>query len=72
MATINYTTVEGERWDSVSFRVYGDAGLSKIIAEANPNVLITDVLAAGTKLDIPILEEMQTLPNSELLPPWQR
>lgn len=70
--TIQYMTQEGERWDTVSMRAYGTPFEVERIALANPNVPLTDRLAAGTKLDIPIKEEVLLKPSMNLLPPWKR
>lgn len=70
MANLQYVTKEGERWDYISFKAFGNSGLSKLIIAANPNVPITDVLPAGVVLDIPIQEEETVLTNQELTPPW--
>ncbi len=71
MATTQYITNQDERWDTIAYNVYGDAGLSAGIIAANPAVPITDKLPAGTVLEIPILEEIEVL-NSDLLPIWKR
>ena len=67
-----YTTQENERWDGIAFKAYGNAGLSKVLIEANPNVPITDILPNGTRLNIPILEEENSSINQDELPPWLR
>jgi hypothetical protein len=71
MATLQYTTLEGERWDNVAYKAYGNPGLSKILIEANPEVKISDVLTAGTILNIPVQEEVSVITAAELLPPWK-
>lgn len=72
MENIQYTTIEGERWDNISYKAYGDPGLAKVIIEANPNIAITDVLAGGILLIIPLLEDDSTAIDPSLLPPWLR
>jgi phage tail protein X len=70
MDNLQYVTLDGERWDSVAHKAYGNAGLSKIIIEANPDVTITDVLPAGIVLNIPVQREEAVFTSQELLPPW--
>ncbi|KQC02101.1 tail protein X [Pedobacter sp. Hv1] len=72
MASIQYITTEGERWDNVAFKMYGNAGLSAILIKANPEVSISDVIDPGTVLDIPVIQEFEAEVNLDLLPPWKR
>lgn len=66
-----HITTEGERWDALAWRYYGDAHRYQPILAANPHVPITSALPAGLSLAIPVLEE-QTSTSSEDLPPWMR
>jgi nucleoid-associated protein YgaU len=70
MANTTYITKQGDRWDIVAFKAYGDALRINEIIAANPNVSITDEIAANTILNIPFIPE-PTL-DAELLPPWKR
>jgi phage tail protein X len=73
MSTRNFTeyrTVEGDRWDTVSYKAYGDASKGNLILDANPFVKADAVLPGGLRLLIPVLEdEPQRTSN---LPPWKR
>jgi phage tail protein X len=66
---IAHTTTEGERWDQLAWRYYGDAYRYLPIVQANPHVPISAALPAGLTLAIPVL---QPLPTTEDLPPWMR
>lgn len=66
---ITHVTTEGERWDQLAWRYYGDAYRYWPIVEANPHVPLTGALSAGLTLAIPLLE---TVPLTEDLPPWMR
>jgi len=68
-----YTTIEGERWDSIAYKAYGDPMRLLEIAEANPGVALVDRLPGGLKLLIPVDEaaEAESI-DQELLPPWKR
>jgi len=78
---VEYITKEGERWDTIANKAYGDAVgydavnmqnyIDKII-QANPSVVISPVLAPGVRLLIPVLEDAEIEIDSELLPPWKR
>lgn len=69
MMFLVHVTTEGERWDQLAWRYYGDAHRYLPIVEANPHVPITAALPAGLTLAIPILEPE---PAAEDLPPWMQ
>jgi len=66
-----YTTIKGDRWDTVALKAYGDDSDFNDIQDANPNIAITDIFEGGVKLIVPIREEDQTN-NLDKLPPWKR
>jgi phage tail protein X len=70
--TIQYICTEGDRWDLISWKAYGTIDNTADIIAANPNVLITERLAAGTVLDIPIVDSSNVLTDTEKLPPWKQ
>jgi len=72
MAFVEYIVKEGDRWDTVAFKAYGDATLVNRIIEANVATVISPVLVAGSRLIIPIQEQSEIQLDSELLPPWKR
>ncbi|HBC0336796.1 TPA: tail protein X [Salmonella enterica subsp. enterica serovar Napoli] len=64
---IEHITTDGERWDQIAYRYYGDPfGYARIIM-ANPHIAVTPVLDAGQRLAIPVIDTEQT---SQELPPW--
>lgn len=65
-----YITIEGDRWDTVAYKAYGDPMLYPTIAAANSDVPLNAVLTAGTKLMVPVLEAVEL--DTNLLPPWKR
>ncbi|MBP5958132.1 tail protein X [Pseudomonas anatoliensis] len=66
---IPHLTTEGERWDQLAWRYYGDAHRYWPIAQANPNVPLSGTLPSGLTLAIPLLA---ALPTAQDLPPWMR
>jgi phage tail protein X len=71
MATfIEYVTLEGDRWDLIAHRMYGDAYAYEPIIAANPDVPIRPVVASGLTLLIPLREP--SLVNTADVPPWKR
>lgn len=66
---IPHVTTEGQRWDQLAWRYYGDAHRYLPIVQANPHVPLTAALPAGLTLAIPLLTPE---PVAEDLPPWMR
>lgn len=65
-----YVTKEGDRWDLIANEYYGDPMKYEPIISANPNVPIKSSLQSGIKLQIPVINKEESLP--EELPPWKR
>lgn len=63
-----YTTVQGDTWDLIAYKVYGDEKLMSVLIEANPTYLETVIFSAGVTLNIP-----EVVPVEETIkPPWMR
>lgn len=71
-AYTEYLTIQGDRWDTVAHKAYGDATKIQPIIEANKEVYLTEILPAGVRLLIPIIEVVEDLKDPALLPPWKR
>lgn len=52
-----YTTVQGDCWDLVAFKIYGSERYMKILADANPSLLDYMVFPTGTIINVPELPE---------------
>ena len=65
-----YRTVEGDRWDNIAFKAYGDASKSNLILKANPYLGRAAVLPGGLRLLIPVIEDQPL--RTATLPPWKR
>lgn len=72
MDYLEHITSDGERWDTLAWRYYGDAGRMGPIIAANPQLRILPVLVAGLKIRIPILQDGEPALAAEELPPWKR
>lgn len=70
MTFTTYTTIEGDRWDTVAFKAYGDANKYSAIVQANPFVPKGVILPSGITLYIPVEDRPNV--NTSLLPPWKR
>jgi len=66
-----YVTIQGDRWDSIAFKAYGDSSMFSKIQDVNPNIPLVDNFEGGIKILIPIIEILDTT-NIDLLPPWKR
>ncbi|QBP09856.1 tail protein X [Cupriavidus metallidurans] len=66
---IEHVTIDGERWDQLAARYYGDASAFGRIIDVNPHVPIGPTLVGGVWLRIPIIDLVTATPDLEL-PPW--
>lgn len=67
MSSVVITTLEGDRWDLIAWRAYGDPyAIDRLIA-ANPHIPITPVLPGGLSVWCPVVAAP---PNDT--PPWKR
>lgn len=65
---MEYTTVLGDTFDSIAYKLYGDEKQAIRIIEANFEYADVVIFGAGTKLNIP---EAEVVTNANL-PPWKR
>lgn len=63
-----YRTVQGDTWDGIAFKLYGDANLMSLLLNANPSHAATVLFTANITLLIPD----KPTGASETLPPWRR
>lgn len=66
---LSHITTEGERWDQLSHRYYGDPLQYERIIAANPHIPLTTTLPSGLSLAIPVVALKDI---TEELPPWLR
>lgn len=64
-----HITTEGERWDQLANRYYGNPLQYAPIVAANPDVSLSPTLPSGLSLAIPLIEQQDL---SQELPPWLR
>lgn len=70
MVIINtYTTVLGDTWDMIAYKVYGKEKYAKELVEANLSYVETVVFSAGIVLNTP---EITSSTDNISLPPWKR
>lgn len=63
-----YTTVQGDEWDMIALKVYGDESYLNALLKANQKYNNIVVFSAGVKLLLPEIEVKSTT----ILPPWKR
>lgn len=69
--SINYTVKQGERWDSLAWKFYGSVKSMNVLIENNPTIPLSAVLAAGTQIIVPIIDNTSEIVKSTNLPPWK-
>jgi len=67
-----YTCIEGDTWDNIAYRAYGDANRMIDLIVANRPLAISKRLTAGTIINIPIRPISANAVNPGLLPPWKK
>lgn len=70
--TNTYTTISGDEWDGICYKVYGADGemhMDKAM-HANPSHISTAVFPANVVLNMPEISVEQQ--SSKDLPPWLR
>lgn len=63
-----YTTVQGDEWDMIALKVYGDESYLNALLKANQKYNNIVVFSSGVKLLLPEIEVKSTT----ILPPWKR
>lgn len=67
---VEYVTKEGDRWDLIAWRMYGDPYAYEPIIAANPDIPIRPVLEAGLRVLVPVRDQAKVAEAD--LPPWKR
>lgn len=71
-----HVTIDGDRWDLLAYRYYGDASKQSVLLAANRRLFLDPVrvppmiLASGIKLVIPVIDADEV--DDSDLPPWKR
>lgn len=65
-----YITSDGDRWDLLAHRFYGNAYMYELIIRGNPGVELLPVLAGGVRLNIPEAGTAARARGAKL-PPWK-
>ena len=62
-----YTTLQGDAWDAIAYRLWGEERLFMALVETNPEYLDTVTFSAGVILRVPPRPEHYVVTE---LPPW--
>lgn len=62
-----YTTIQGDTWDYIAYKVYGNELYADRLMAANPKLLDIFVFSPGTSINIPEIDEEE----ENELPPWR-
>lgn len=65
---LEYTTIQGDTWDGISYKLYGDSSRMSELMERNTAHIRTTIFSAGVVLQVPEAEPQ----ISNNLPPWKR
>lgn len=68
MADRSYTTIQGDMWDLIAYRVYGHESYMSTLLEANQGYNDITVFSAGITLTCPDVGAS----TASTLPPWRR
>ena len=65
---MRYTTVQGDMWDGIAHKAYGDAKYADVLIAANPEHRFVYIFSAGIELEVPEIEEKTAAAS---LPIWK-
>lgn len=63
-----YRTIQGDTWDMIAYKIWGDCMLTGKLMEANSALVETVIFSAGVILTIPDVSMAEEIN----LPPWKR
>ncbi|WP_276789939.1 tail protein X [Veillonella magna] len=63
-----YYTVQGDMWDGIAVKVYGDESYMSDLIKANKKYSNIYIFPANIKLLLPDVQK----PVTKILPPWKR
>jgi|DEB0MinimDraft_12_1074336.scaffolds.fasta_scaffold00179_16 phage tail protein X len=72
MDYIKYTTEQGERFDQIAQKLFGEPGRWKDVINANPTLALVKNFDAGVVIRVPILQTATPTGVAANLPPWKR
>ena len=67
-----YVTEQGDMWDAIAYKVYGDENKIATLVEANPKYRDIFVFPAGVELTVPEIADEEKAEVSADVPIWRR
>lgn len=64
-----YITMQGDAWDTIAYRLWGQERLFMELVKVNPEYLDTLIFPAGIELKVPARPENYV---KKELPPWRQ
>jgi phage tail protein X len=64
-----YVTLQGDMWDYIALKMYGDEKKKDLLMRANPKYRNIYIFSDGITLEIPDLDESV---EDGTLPPWKQ
>lgn len=65
-----YTTIQGDEWDMIAYKLYKDESMVNLILKANQQYKYIVIFPAGITLQVPEIGD--NMVKSQNLPPWKR
>lgn len=65
-----YSTNQGDTWDIIAYKVYGNESYMDELIRANPSQVYVATFPAGKKINVPKIDEQRE--NNLHKPPWMR
>ena len=66
--SIVYKTIQGDTWDGIAVKVYGDEKYLNNLLEKNQKYKDIIIFSSGVSLELPKIEAEATT----ILPPWKK
>lgn len=68
---MEYTTIQGDTWDLIAFKIYKNTKYTKELMHANSQYIDVVIFSNGVKLTVPQILTDETSINQDNLPPWR-
>lgn len=65
----NYVTIQGDMWDLIAYKVYGNEKYINLLLEANEEYRETAIFSSGVTIICP---DVTIDSSTSILPPWRQ
>lgn len=70
-SVMQYKTSQGDRWDLIAYKFYGNPTMINELILANPHLPLAEQFEANLTVFIPVLPATRTIAQKDM-PPWMR